>query len=330
MSLSQGSISGAKPMSGDYQTRERMAAKEKAVPLPDLKGKSVLDVGCDHGHWCWLAASRGARLVLGIDRGRSVGGKHVDLAALNRKEAADCCVFRNFNMGKQWPDLAGPFDVVFCFSMYHHWYESCGDHRAIWYWLWRHTREELLWENPVGPDDAVVRINVTKPYNRDDILKAAELYFDVEYVGPALHVNTREVWRCKPRQMAEIHWRGKLCSGGGGATIAFAHNNNRRSAEIAAILGEWPFPGTLNARLDHPFGWDRDYYRAEILDVVDRANLNAEWKPRWARFYPVMANGIDAYAFRFEGENYKTNYLELIAPVRLRDSIEESVDVRSR
>ena len=307
-----------------YQTPDRMALKERAIPLPDLKGKAVLDVGCDHGHWCWLAAERGAH-VLGLDRNRD----GLDLIARNNAQAKPGCEFKQTNLGIQWHDF-GRFDVVFCFSMYHHVFENCGDHKAIWYWLWRHTKQELLWENPTGEDDAVVRMNVTRLYRRDEILDAAETYFDVEEVGPALHVRTREVWRCKPRKLPEIHWRGELTSGGGGATRAFIFDNSKRTAEIADILGWCPYPGTLNARLDHPFGWERDYYRAQVRDVTNRADLNSEWKPRWARFYPVTVDGIDAHAFRFEAEQYSPNYIELIAPVRLRETVTERIDVRSR
>lgn len=311
----------------DYQTAERMSLKEKAIPLPDLAGKSVLDVGCDHGHWCWLATDRGAEQIVGIDRGRVVRGKFVDLAALNSVASAikkSPAVFRNINLGKQWWSF-GRFDVVFCFSMYHHAFEQCGDHRAIWFWLWLHTRGELLWENPTGTDDDVVLRNVSPEkhagYNRDDILSAAEGYFDIEEIGPALHVGTREVWRCKPLKLPANDYRGALCSGGGGATLAFMHEENRRMAEIASILGQWPFPGTLNARLDRPFDWDRNYFRAQLLDCVDRSNRNSEWTPRWGRLYPLTVNGLAAHAFRFEGENYAPNYIEFIAPVRLRDTI---------
>lgn len=308
-------------MSGDYQTPERMALKEKLIPLPDLFGKTVLDVGCDHGHWCWLALDRGARSVLGLDRNRD----GIDL--IGRNLATGRGDFKQVNIGKQWHDF-GKFDVVFCFSMYHHIYENCQDHLPIWFWLWRHTRTELLWENPTGTDDPVVRLNVTGCYQRDDILRAAHTYFDIEEIGPG-HVKTREVWRCRPRKLPSIHRSGDVTSGGGGASKAFAYANSRRIKEITEILGDQPFPGTLNAKLDHRFGWERDYYRAQILDVVERPGLDGEWKPRWMRFYPVIVNDTEAHAIRFEGENYAPNYVEFIASDRLRDKITESVNVRS-
>lgn len=308
----------------DYQTAARMALKEKAIPLPDFDGKSVLDVGCDHGYWCWLAGAAGAVRVVGLDRGREVRGQFVNLAEQNLEMARTrgaAFEFYPIDLGKQWHSY-GRFDVVLCFSMYHHVFENCGDHQAIWFWLWRHTAGQLLWENPTGDDDAVVRLNVSKPgYDRAAILRAAETYFEIEHIGPALHMPTREVWRCTPRYICNI-WSGRPTSGGGGATLAFTYADSRRMAEIAAILGEWPYPGTLNLRLDAlilTFDWDRNYFRAQMLDAEDRANLNGPWSPRWARFYPVSVRDVPAHVFRFEGEEYPLNYVELISHFRLRD-----------
>ena len=189
---------------GDYQTVERMAQKLRAIPVPaDLTGKSVLDVGCDHGWWCKLASDRGAARVLGIDRGRGVRvrGKlqHVDLAARNNAEGWANCTFQDVNLAEQWPDL-GAFDLVFCFSLYHHLYGETGSHDRIWQWLRARTAGELLWEGPVDTRDPIARDRAKgKPYTRTEILAAASRHFDVELVGPAIHRPHREVWRCVPK-----------------------------------------------------------------------------------------------------------------------------------
>lgn len=306
----------------DYQTPERMALKEKAIPLPDLAGKSVLDVGCDHGHWCWLAAECGASEIFGLDRGRKVNGVIINIAARNALIATERklpCVFDQIDIGHQWKEY-GPFDVVLCFSMYHHVYENCQDHDPIWFWLRLHTAGELLWENPTGIEDAVVRINVSHRYVRDEIMAAAERYFDVEVIGPALHVPTREVWRCKPKPLVPIRRKGKVRSGVGGATKAFEYAGGRRVDELERTLGICMLPGSLNVSLDYPFDWESRYFRAMILDVKDRkAGLDSEWVPRWARFYPVSAMSKDAFVFRFEGERYDEDFVELIAATRLVD-----------
>ena len=46
----------------------RMTDKLKAIPLPDLTGKRVLDIGCDHGFWTFLSAEK-AKKVVALDRG---------------------------------------------------------------------------------------------------------------------------------------------------------------------------------------------------------------------------------------------------------------------
>ncbi|GJE62648.1 methyltransferase domain-containing protein [Methylobacterium trifolii] len=44
--------------------------KLSALQLPELKGRSFLDVGCNEGFFCWIAASLGAKEVSGLDASR--------------------------------------------------------------------------------------------------------------------------------------------------------------------------------------------------------------------------------------------------------------------
>ncbi len=300
-----------------------MAAKRRAVPLPDLNGKTVLDVGCDHGWWCREAISLGAKRVTGLDRNRPVKGVEFDLITFNKALMAELPAdFRKINLGKQWHEY-GRFDVVLALSVYHHVYNNCADHEAVWFWLWRHTGGVLLWEAPTSTDDPVVRLNVIHSYNKADILKAAEKYFEVEYIGPAIHVSTREVWRCHPRALAEVKSDAQAKDGSGGATPAFTHAGGRRIGEIEEILGFHPVPGSLNCRAK--FDWNSRYYRAQLLDVVDRQRgLDSAWAYRWARMYPTRANDTPCFAFRFEGEDYKDDFVELIADRKLRDVLPET------
>lgn len=327
-------------MQSDYQTASRMEAKLRAVPLPDLKGKRVLDVGTDFGFWAFLAARNGASDVLGLDRNRVVKGLgHLDLVARNRAQALASgapCRFEEIEIGKQWK-VFGRFDVILVMSVYHHIYEQCGDHRAIWFWLYQHccATTEILWEGPLDDTDPVVRINVSDGnrhgYTREAILAAASWFFAAEYVGPALHEPTRHVWRFRPHI---VNWKahhGTIEAGAGGAAKAFEYADGRRMAEIERVLGWRPLPGSLNIRLETPFGWNDGYFRAQILDVKDRSKgLGSEWAPRWARFYPVQIDGEDAEAFRFEGERYDERFVELIAPDRLRDIVKGPVVCLSR
>lgn len=318
---------------GEYQTKERMEKKLKAIPLPDLTGKSVLDIGCDHGFWSWHSAKAGSSKVVGLDRNRKVKGVGlVDLIERNNSKARSeglPCEFFNINLGQQWLNF-GKFDVIYLFSLYHHIFEQCADHSSIWFWLYRHCHSdsELLWENPTSVDDTVVRRNVSSgnhdQYNSKAIIAAASCYFEVEYIGPAIHEPTREVWRLKPKEVSSQPYKGTVKSGAGGASKAFVYAESRRIKEFINILGIEPVPGSLNATLTSEFDWDVGYYRAKVLDVLNRkAGLNSEWGLRWSRIYPVTVNGVEAFAFRFEGEKYSERFIELISNERLRGHVKK-------
>ncbi len=326
-------------ITSDYQTEKRMALKRQAVPLPDVKNKRCLDIGCDFGAWSWLMADAGAVYVLGLDRNRFVKAenRNVDLVEHCRMYASStgrsACEFEHVNLGKQWRRY-GKFDLALMLSLYHHVFENVGDHLPIWYWLWQHVAHDgqLLWENPVSNVDPVVQQNVSaanqKNYRLDKIIGAASRYFEAERVGPALHEPTREVWRFKPYSVPVRNYIATLKSGMGGATTAFSYANGRRMKEIESVLGFTPFPGSLNLDLNEPFDWDSGYYRAEMLDpVVRNKGFDVEWEPRWVRFYPVtLAQDTLAYAMRFEGEkHYEPNFVELIASHRLRNWLGDTV-----
>jgi len=192
---------------GDYQTEKRMKQKLQAIPLPNLKGKRVLDIGCDHGFWCHHASTLGASYVLGVDRGRFVrGAGHVHLAEQNNAQGWPNCEFVEYNLGEVWPIL-GVFNVVFCFSTYHHWYPIARSHDKVWKWLRQHTAPYgmVLWEGPPDTKDPIIRQRLkeenlgTETFTRELITAAAEKYFEIEIVGPAIHRPHREVWKCLPK-----------------------------------------------------------------------------------------------------------------------------------
>lgn len=300
-----------------------MARKLRVVPLPDLVGKRVLDVGCDHGFWCFLAAERGAKYVLGIDRNRPVKGKPVDLVARNTALGVPACEFAEMALGLQWHEF-GDFDVVLMLSMYHHAYNLVGEHDPIWFWLSRHAVGEVLWENPVDVTDGVARKDIRQElhggYTEAAIRAAAEQYFDIEVVGPG-HVPSRVVWRCTPKALTPRMMQARVMSGAHGASKAFEYANGRRIEEIRAALGVEPVPGSLNLRTFAPFWWDHDHYVADVADVVDRRRgLSSAWAPRRCRFYPLKVNGAAAYAMRFDGERYGDDFVEVISDIRLRET----------
>lgn len=303
----------------------RMQRKMKAIPFPDFKGATVLDVGCDYGQFSFYAASQGSK-VTGLDRNRDVKGQgFTDLISLNNKNASlnnlDCS-FHKINIGKQWHEF-GKHDIVLVMSVYHHLYENCGDHKAVWYWLWRHCNQVLIYEGPLDDQDQVVQMNVSKPFVKSEILDAASLYFDVEFVGPALHEPHRVVYKFYPKTILVDEYILSLHEGTKGATKAFEYLDGRRISEIEDILGYRPYPGSLNCTVDRPFDYSKNYYTASILDLKNRSTgLDGEWALREARFIPVIVIGdeiVDAHAFKFKGDSYAPEFIELISPVRLRD-----------
>jgi len=327
---------------GDYQQFEvrngvvanvqgRMLQKMDALKkvLPDWEGKTVLDIGCDFGYWSFLAASQGAQ-VLGLDRGREVRGfGWVNLPAMNNlvaKENDLDATFMIYEAGVQWHDV-GEYDVVLLMSLYHHIYHNCGAHEPIWYWL-RQRNATVIWENPTELNDTVVQLNVHQSlhagYTEHAIRTAAEKYFEIEYEGPALHEETRTVWQLTPKPVTTKTYKGIGMKGAGGASKAFVHADNRRIKELEYILNITPIPGSFNVGLERDFNWDAKYYRASIMDVVDRrAGIDSQWALRPVRLYPVKCNDQTAYAMRFEGENYPLDMVELISDKRLNaDKVE--------
>jgi SAM-dependent methyltransferase len=83
-----------------------------------LRGKRVLDLGCNAGWWSVRAAEAGADFVAGID-GRQM---HVDQANLVFEAKGIDASRYSFSVGDvlrdKWPD--GPFDVVLCLGLLYH------------------------------------------------------------------------------------------------------------------------------------------------------------------------------------------------------------------
>ena len=88
----------------------------------DLKGKSVIDIGCSEGFFCQECAKRGAAPVLGVD---SSLGRLICASFIALKEGFKI----RYRMGV-FPDpgLRGTFDYVLCLSVLHH----CLSKKDVW------------------------------------------------------------------------------------------------------------------------------------------------------------------------------------------------------
>ena len=327
------SIEDGKLKDVEGRMNTKMKAVEKFLPT-DWNAKNVLDIGCDFGFWSFLAATNGAK-VIGLDRSRDVRAiGRVNIPLLNNLGAERNNLdakFRHFEAGTNW-NILGKFDFVFCMSLYHHIFNVCENHDAIWYWLWQNTEGTLLWENPTEMQDVVVQINLKKhlysEYTESKIRNAALKYFDIEQEQPALHETTRTVWYCKPKKLKPKKYKGKAVHGAGGASKAFAFSDERRCKEFHIATGIYPFSGSLNIELSENFDWSSGYFVARFLDVEKRGiGLDQNWVQRTARLYPFEINGMSAWAFRFESDNYPPNFIELISEKYLRGEIEDENNI---
>lgn len=90
---------------GDSRTQEKL----KALKLPDLTGRSFLDVGCNEGFFCGFARFLGAQ--------RSVGLDHSKLFIERARQRFPECEFHH----QGWERLPqGPFDVILLASALHY------------------------------------------------------------------------------------------------------------------------------------------------------------------------------------------------------------------
>ena len=105
-------VSGGAEMA-DYQGLSSKKLEALHLPL-DLRGKSVIDVGCAEGFFCMECARRGAERVLGVDS--SLGRLMVATFIALQQE-----MNIQYRMGV-FPNLgvSDRFDYVLCLSVLHH------------------------------------------------------------------------------------------------------------------------------------------------------------------------------------------------------------------
>jgi len=94
---------------GDVKGDSDSYGKLQAIKLPDLRGKSFLDVGCNAGYFCNAALLAGAGRVVGVD----ANSREIETARANFPAAT-------FHAGS-WDMLPeGEFDVVILLSALHY------------------------------------------------------------------------------------------------------------------------------------------------------------------------------------------------------------------
>lgn len=81
--------------------------------LPDLNGKSVLDLGCGYGHNCVDFVSSGAARVVGIDISEKM------LSVAEKESADDKIEYRNMSM-TDISELSEKFDFIYSSLAFHY------------------------------------------------------------------------------------------------------------------------------------------------------------------------------------------------------------------
>lgn len=201
--------------------------KLEALRLPqDLTGKRVLDLGCNHGFFCFAAAERGAAEVIGIDR----DPKAVEAATIRAEHlgVSDRVSFKNLS----WDEFSeGGFDYILLLSALHY----APDQRAFLAkiaGMLAHGGKLILeggaFSNHHADWTAVVR---GKPPHTDTVLYPTPGYmfqmlserFAPREIGPSVIQRgdniSRFVWHCEKRRRMVVAVGG--ASRSGKTTLAF-------------------------------------------------------------------------------------------------------------
>lgn len=100
---------------GDYRCAEWLAALDARGLPHDLRGKTVLDVGCNAGFYSFVAMARGAASVTGIDS----DPYFLAQAELVREIVDLPAAFERMDVRDLDPSV-GTFDVVLCTGLLYH------------------------------------------------------------------------------------------------------------------------------------------------------------------------------------------------------------------
>jgi riboflavin kinase len=107
--------------------------------------------------------------------------------------------------------------------------------------------------------------------------------------------------------------KGKVVSGMGEGQGYISMEGYR--SQIRKLLGFDPFPGTLNLRLESPFALP------EGEAIVISGFISAGRSYGSCKCYPCRIDGLRCAIIRPDRSAYPPTLIEIIAPVRLRDSM---------
>lgn len=175
------------------------AGRDKITPL---KGKKVLDIGCNEGFFCVEAIKQGASRVLGIDYSQH----YIELAKVRCPEA-------EFRKASWWEIPDEKFDVIFFLSAIH--YEV--DQKRLLAKLREHLTPDgvLVLECGVAPGDGqgswktIVRWDAERKYPyRDYLVNELLAGYATRLIGASVAQSgdpiPRFVFHCRPKRPTAI------------------------------------------------------------------------------------------------------------------------------
>jgi hypothetical protein len=167
--------------------------------LDEFRPKNVLDAGCNTGHFSFLAAERGARVVAidydpvvvgSVWREAAARGLDVLPLVVNLARPTPACGWRNMENPSFLDRARGSFDMVFMLALIHHLLVSERVPLKEIISLAAELTTDMLVEEYVDPDDPMFRrltrgrAKLFEGLNRDAFEAACSEYFRVVRVLP--------------------------------------------------------------------------------------------------------------------------------------------------
>ncbi len=192
--------SGGAYYQGYYFVKDAHSNSENKLSqlhLPDLWGKTVLDIGCNAGLFSLEAARNKALSVLGVDSSQEFINAAREVKKFLMPSAN--ILFINAGFDDLSPDTYGTFDVVLCISALHY----CQNLTFLLSRIAKMTNELFVLEVPVGPPGkAMYSIDGTQwIYQKDILIEMLNKQFStVEEVGHTQQPRYPPNWN--PEQVA--------------------------------------------------------------------------------------------------------------------------------